>query len=88
MSKNIKEPKVINELMIGMDVGIGIDTDALKIQDITLFPQMAPYSYDLYTLFSYKNVEAEICRKFKNVLRMFQDSYLSQHQKFFVYLHR
>ena len=45
-----------------------------------------------YTLIScknvlYKNVEAEICRKFKNILRIIQGSHLSQHQNLFVYLH-
>ena len=39
-----------------------------------------------YTLF-YKNVEAEICRKFKNVLWIFEGSYSNQHRNMCLYLH-
>ena len=36
----------------------------------------------------YKNVESEICRKYLNVLRMFQGSYSNQHQNIFVNLYK
>ena len=36
----------------------------------------------------YKNVEAENCRKFKNVLRMFQGSNLIQHRNLSMNLHK
>ena len=43
----------------------------------------------LYSFFKYvlhKSVEAEICRKFKTVLRILWGSNSSQHQKFFCIL--
>ena len=36
----------------------------------------------------YKNVEAENCRKFKNVLRMFRGSNSNQHRNFLLNLYK
>ena len=36
----------------------------------------------------YKNIEAESCRKFKNIIRMFRGLNSNQHQNLFLYLYK
>ena len=56
-------------------------------RSITLIETRQSTRFIFYKNELYKNVEAENCRKFKNVLRMFPGSNLNRHRNLFMYLH-